>query len=202
VSVSPLRRVLRELRPWGLRLSEYSFSKLVAIDNQYSNRVIDTLEKFDQFTELLGRWALGASAKLQVTLLAKRDEISALRAYADRAFRAGKIELALMTARLMLCEAELIRVRYVADPVIRGKRKSNDALLIARAKSAAKRTKITLRRYNAAKKKARTRKELASMLGTKQKPVSLQAVRNFECANNITNSELSRLRTRPSSSSR
>ena len=105
---------------WGLRPSDFSKEELLPILMKLGAGLdLESLDKFLAGEQRSDAWATPAARE-------KRDELLRLRAYAFRAYAAGKVELALMTARLMLCEAQFIGWRVAVDPVVRTRKIINE----------------------------------------------------------------------------
>lgn len=96
---------------------------------------------FDKFLELPGIWTSRTARET-------RDELLQLRQYAVRAYDAGKIELALMTARVMKSEARNIGMRVTADPHMRTWREAQLRGKRAQKASTSKRTSETAKKLN------------------------------------------------------
>jgi hypothetical protein len=122
------------------------------------------LPTFDAFLERPDIWRSKIGAQ-------SRSELLELRERALRAYTSQQLPMAILTARLMVCEARHIGLQIAVKPVVLAERPRREGLRKARRTSAEnRRKKVTLTQYRAARAAAYRggaggfRKRLASNL--------------------------------------
>lgn len=136
-------RARRAMARFGLKLSDFSPNERFAAILHYALGI--DMGAIDDFIRNDAHWDHSTTAR-------NREELRQLRTAALHTYARGNIDLAVMTARLLHCEARLIGMRIVADPVMVKHKKAKKQNADARRISAARRTKLTVEKYKAALK--------------------------------------------------